>query len=271
MTFRRRDFFGAAWAGTMAARAWGQSNGSSEAAVRAAKVEKLFKAPDAHPNALETADDGLWIADQISEHVAKVDWETGKVLHQFVSESHNTSGIAVGGGFLWLNANGAGSAARMRDPRPHDRPYGEIIKADLKTGKTIEAYNPPWGGCHGAVYMKETDTLWVVALDIGALAEVDPKDKYRILRMIPVKQNAPHGIDWHEGGIWCLSAGDRVAQKLDPDTGRVMDAVKIGTNDPDPHGMCIRNGYMYYTDAGLGGGREASPGAAPAYVCRFKL
>ena len=75
MNIKRREFLGAALAGAVTAgRAWGQS-GSSETAARAVKVEKLYKAPDIHPNALEAADDGLWIADQISEHVAKVDWE----------------------------------------------------------------------------------------------------------------------------------------------------------------------------------------------------
>jgi len=271
MNIKRREFIGTALAGAVAAgRAWGQS-GSSEVPAREVKVEKLYKAPDIHPNALEAAEDGLWIADQISEHVAKVDWETGKVLHEMVSESHNTSGIAVGGGYLWLNANGAGSAAKMRPPRPTDKPLGEIIKADMKTGKIVKSYDPPWGGVHGAVYRKETDTLWVVALNVGALAELDTKDELRILRMVPVRQNAPHGIDWHEGGIWCLSAGDRLAQKIDPNTGRVLDTVKLGPQDPDPHGMCIHKGYMYYTDAGLGGGREASGGSAPGYICRFKL
>ena len=271
MNIRRRDFLGTMLAATAAGHAWGQGSGSPEIPARAVKVEKLYKAPNDHPNALEAMDDGLWVADQISEQVAKLDWETGKVLHEMISESHNTSGIAVGGGYLWLNANGAGSAAKMRPPRPTDKPIGEIIQADMETGKIVKSYDPPWGGVHGAVYRKETDTLWVVALSIGALAELDTKDEMRIVRMIPVKQNAPHGIDWYEGGMWCLSAGDRLAQKLDPDTGQVLDVVKLTPQDPDPHGMCIHNGYMYYTDAGLGGGREAGGGSAPGYICRFKL
>src|SRR2546427_12959950 len=66
--------------------------------TRQAKVERLFKAPDVHPNALEAAPDGLWIGDQVSERVFKVGWQDGKVLHEVQTESHNTSGIAVGAG-----------------------------------------------------------------------------------------------------------------------------------------------------------------------------
>ncbi len=275
LVVRRRDFIGAAatsglaaFAGLTTARAQDKLPAHPS---RAAKVEKLYKAPDTHPNALEAADDGLWIADQISERVSRVDWQTGKVLHEFISESHNTSGIAVGGGYLWLNANAGGSAAQMREKRPGDRPFGEIIQADLKTGKTIRAYDPPWGGVHGAVYVAEHNTLWVVALNISALAELDVKDDLRVKRLIPVRQNAPHGLEWHDGAIWCLSAGDRLVQKLNPDSGQVLEAITLAPTDPDPHGMCIYKGYMYYCDAGLGGGRDTSPGSAPAYICRFSL
>lgn len=235
--------------------------------TRQAKVERLFKAPDIHPNALEAAPDGLWIGDQVSERVFKVDWTTGKVLTELQTESHNTSGLAIGGGYLWLNANGGVSG--RRPPRPTDKPFGEIIQADLKTGKTIKVYDPPWGGVHGNVFVDETQTLWTVALNLNALAELDPKDGFRILRMIPVKGDRPHGLDWSGGAIWCLFAGDRLLQKLDPSSGRVLEIVKLSpTGDPDPHGMCIHDGYVYYCDAGL---TAPGPGSEPAMVCRFRM
>jgi streptogramin lyase len=241
--------------------------------TRQAQVERLYKAPDIHPNALEAAPDGLWIGDQVSEKVFKVDWETGKVLHELQTESHNTSGIAVGGGYLWLNANGGVSG--RRPPRLTDKPVGEIIQADLKTGKTIKSYSLPWrggagnAGIHGSVYVQETQTLWVVALSINALAELDPKDNLRIVRLFSVKGDRAHGLEWDSGAIWCLFAGDRHVQKLDANGGRVLEVIKLSpTSDPDPHGMCIHNGYMYYCDAGL---TAPGPGSAPGMICRFKL
>lgn len=235
--------------------------------TRQAKVERLFKAPDIHPNALEAAPDGLWIGDQVSERVFKVDWQTGKALHEVQTESHNTSGLAIGGGYLWLNANGGVSG--RRPPRPADKPFGEIVQADPKTGKTIKVFDPPWGGVHGNVWVAQTQTLWTVALNIRALVEMDPKDNLRILRIIPVNGDRPHGLDWDNGAMWCLFAGDRLVQKLDPDSGKVLEIVKLSpTSDPDPHGMCIHDGYMYYCDAGL---TAPGPGSEPAMVCRFKM
>jgi streptogramin lyase len=272
----RRDFLGSASAIaaglTLPARTAAQEGGGGTAAkavpTRQAKVERLFKAPDVHPNALEAGPDGLWIGDQVSERVFKVDWRTGKVLHEVQTESHNTSGLAVGGGYLWLNANGGVSG--RRPPRPGDKPIGEIVQVDMKTGKTVNVYQPPWRtGVHGITWREQTQTLWSTALSVNALAELDPKDKLRILRLIPVKGDRPHGLDWEGGSLWCLIAGDRVVQKLDPESGKVLEIVKLSpTSDPDPHGMCIHDGYMYYCDAGL---TAPGPGSEPGQVCRFKM
>lgn len=269
---KRREFIRAvpAWiAATAIARdTWAQDTSKApKVPTRQAKVERLYKAPDIHPNALEAAPDGLWIGDQVSERVFKVDWQTGKVLHEIQTESHNTSGLALGGGHLWLNANGGVSG--RRPPRPTDKPFGEIIQADPQTGKTIKVFDPPWGGVHGNVYVEQTQTLWSVALNINALAELDPKDNLRVLRIIPVRGDRPHGLDWDNGAIWCLFAGDRLIQKLDANTGRVLEIVKLSpTTDPDPHGMCIHDSYMYYCDAGL---TAPGPGSEPAMVCRFEM
>ena len=235
--------------------------------TRAAKVERLFKAPDVHPNALEAAPDGLWIGDQVSERVFRVDWKTGKVLQEFQTESHNTSGIAVGAGFLWLSANGGVSG--RRPPRPMDKPFGEVFQADLKTGKTVKVHQLLWGGgVHGITFVPQTQKLWITALSIQAIAEIDPKD-FRVLRLRPALGDRAHGLDWDNGAIWCLFAGDHLVKKIDPDSGKVLEIVTLSaTADPDPHGMCIHDGYMYYCDAGL---TATTPGSAPGWICRFPM
>jgi len=237
-----------------------------EAPRRLAKVEKLFKAPDAHPNALEAASDGLWIGDQVSERAFRVDWKTGKVLSQLQTESHNTSGIAVGAGYLWLGANG--DVSGRRPPRPTDKPIGEVLQADLKTGKTIKAHSLPWGGgVHGVTFAPQTGTLWITALSINALSEVDPKD-FRILRQIPVRYGRSHGLDWDSGAVWCLFAGERIIHKLDSKTGKILEVIEIAKTDPDPHGLCLYQGALYFCDAGL---TQTGEGTAPGYVCRINL
>lgn len=279
MKIGRRDFIGTASAvvaGVAAAKAAAReaiqiSEGGATKPpgipTRQASVERVFKAPDVHPNAMEATPEGLWIGDQVSERIFMVDWKTGKVLHDLQTESHNTSGVAVGAGYLWLGANGGVSG--RRPPRPTDKPFGEVIQADLKTGKTVKIHPLLWGGgVHGITFVPQTQTLWVTALSIQALAEVDPKD-FRVLRMRAARGDRAHGIDWDNGAIWCLFAGDHLIQKIDPNSGKVLEIVKLSaTADPDPHGMCIHEGYMYYCDAGL---TATTPGSAPGWICRFKM
>ncbi len=279
MERKRRDFLkvasvaGAAAFAPSALRAQ-EGSGAAKAAdipTYKAQVEKLYKTPDRYPNALEAMPDGLWVGDQVSERVNKLDWQTGKVLEDFIAEAHNTSGIAVGGGYLWIGCNGAGTAAAKRPfNRPFDRRYGEIVQCDMK-GKQVKGYKSPWGSTHGTAYAHDTDKLWVAAPAQKLALELDPKDGLRILRMVSLNMDTPHGIEWYGGKVWVLAAASRVLHKIDPDSGKILEVYTLAPTDPDPHGMCIKDDYAYYCDAGLGGGRTPSPGTSPQYICRFPL
>ena len=95
-----------------------------------------------------------------------LDWKSGKVLDDFIAEAHNTSGLAVGGGFLWIGCNGAGTAAANRPfNRPTDKQYGEIVKCDMKTGKQLKAFAPS-GPSSGYLPISMAD----VRLDFKSLA-----------------------------------------------------------------------------------------------------
>lgn len=280
MKMRRREFFSTAavaGAGLMAGSqlsaqdAPARGGGAPKPPTFTPKIEMLWKSPDRYPNALESSPEGLWVGDQVSERINLLDWKTGKVLEDFVGEAHNTSGLAVGGGFIWIGCNGAGTASNLREfKRPFDKSYGEIVKLDMK-GKQVKGYRTPWGGVHGTYYHKQTDKLWAVAPGLGFLAEMDPKDDLRISRMLQIRMDVPHGLDWHDGSFWIIDGADRLVQRIDPESGRVQEIWPFGPDDPDPHGMSIYDNHVYFTDAGLGGGRKPSPGTKPQMIFRFPL
>jgi streptogramin lyase len=253
-------------AGTLPAQEESGKPKAKEPPAIPATVTKLFKSPEIHPNDLEAAPDGLWIGDQVSEVVNKVDWKTGMMLASLQTEAHNTSGLAVGGGYLWIGCNGG--VSNRRPARANDRPVAEILQADMKTGKTVKWHRPPWAtGIHGITWVEETGTLWVVSPSLGIVTEMDPKDM-RIVHIIPAKGDRPHGLDWHDGKLWIVISGDRTIQQLDAKTGKVLETLKIGEKDPDPHGLCVHEGNLYYCDAGL---TATSPGTAAGSICRIDL
>jgi hypothetical protein len=271
MKIERREFIGSAVVAGVGATVSARAQEAPQQRVVPTKtvtVERLFKSPDRHPNALEAAPDGLWIGDQVSEKVHKVDWQTGKVLAELQTQAHNTSGIAVGGGYLWSGSNGGVSG--RRPPRPDDRDFGEITQSDLKTGKLIKAWRLKWpGGIHGITFVPQTQTLWVTALSLQSIAELDVKNNLNILRLFHAPGQRHHGLDWDSGTMWVLYASDRIIRQYDPSSGRELQNIQLNpTGDPDPHGLAIHNGYMYYCDAGL---TAPGPGSVPGMICRFKI
>jgi len=97
------------------------ASGNRRVPNRKAKTTKLFKAPPGFPNALAVTSEGVWIGEQklsgaqakaynlpepktLTENAWLLDWN-GKVLRTVTTPSRNTSGMAVGGGYVWMVAN----------------------------------------------------------------------------------------------------------------------------------------------------------------------
>ena len=254
---RRRTFLGTVLAAGAAIAA--------DVPTRAAKVVKLFKSPDGHPNALETVQEGFWIGEQTTDAAHLVSFD-GKLIRSVPTESSNTSGIAFGGGYLWMAANGK---AIGRPARPTDAQagHGEVVQVDPANGKTVKRFPVPGGGgVHGLVYAE--DTLWITSLKLKKLSQVDPKS-FRVLHQIPVPFDRAHGLDFDGPDIWCMFSTDHVIVKLRRTDGQVLEKITIGKDDPDPHGMCRYNGHLYYCDAGIAPTGISSNSPYTGYISRI--
>src|ERR1700748_1025302 len=119
MGMTRREIIAGAAAGLMGARlAAAQQTQAAAVPVRKGKIVKLFKTQEGFPNALAASPEGWWGGEQKTQHACLLGWD-GKVLKTTPTESKNTSGIAYGGGSVWMCANA--------------EPNG-IHQIDLKTG-----------------------------------------------------------------------------------------------------------------------------------------
>jgi streptogramin lyase len=164
--------------------------------IRKARVTKLFKSPDGHPNALEATDAGLWVGEQVTDNAYLLDWRTGEVLKKVTTESSNTSGLAYGGGYLWMGANG-GPLGRF--PRPDEPRHGRIVKVDVETGRTVGVFRiPDEGGVHGVMYAD--DSLWLTCFKWNVVARLDP-ETLKVQHKIPLHLSRPHGLAWDPPGI----------------------------------------------------------------------
>ena len=236
-----------------------------EPPTRVAKVVKLFRSPEGTPNGLETTPEGLWIAEQVSDSAFLVDWN-GKVIRKVETESSNTSGLAYGGGFLWMAANGQ---AMNRPARPNDAKgdQGIIVKADAKTGKTVDRYTiPGGGGVHGLEYAD--NSLWTAFVKAEKLVQLDPKD-FSAKSEIKLHLPRPHGIAYDRGSLWSVHTGRRIIHKLNPKDGSIQEIITIRPEDPEPHGMCLHQGHLYISDAGITPDGKHSGSPHVGWVCRI--
>jgi hypothetical protein len=225
------------------------------------QFQKLFRAPCAVPNGLQSTAEGLWIADQVTDRVALVrldeaaDAEYGVpwLIRDLPTESSNTSGLTYGQGSLWLAANG--SAKRWRAARPSDAEdgIGEILQVDPETGKTRNRFAVPGGGgTHGVEYDRfEEGTLWVTTLRSQTLTQMRIAD-WSIQKVVPLPYRAAHGVVRVADGLWVVHKMDWLIVKLDPSSGRELDRIDIPQDRPEIHCLTALGDGFLFCDATSG-------------------
>lgn len=227
--------------------------GQGRVPIRPGKATKLFRSPEGHPNALEATPEGLWIGEQVSDTAYLVDWKTGEPIKKVKTESSNTSGMAFGGGYLWMGANG-GPLGRFA--RPDELRHGRIVKVDPVEQRTVGVYRlPDEGGVHGVLYAD--GSLWLTCFKWNCIARVDPAT-FQVMHKIPLHLSRPHGLGWDPPGIWVGYSNDYLFLKQDIRDGRVLDIISLerGPGRPDPHAMDFYQGKLYLSDAGIVAGGQ---------------
>jgi hypothetical protein len=134
-----------------------RKDGGQRKPSRMARTTKLFKSPQGFPNAVAATAEGLWIGEQklsgsqaVSYHLPEpkslteeawlVDWN-GKLLKTVTTPSRNTSGMAVGGGYVWMVANAPPEGVFQVDMNSQLVSHRQIPLGPANDG----------GGCHGPV------------------------------------------------------------------------------------------------------------------------
>ena len=288
MSMKRREFLAAglglsiasaealAQGGAAPARAGGGGRGRGAVAKAMAKTTRMFKAPGEFPNGVAVMTDapgGLWIGQQKitaansktynlpilpdpNEAAWLVDWN-GKLLKTVITPCRNCSGIAYGGGHVWMAANAD--------------PFG-IFEVDMN-GKLIShrqiplGLGPNGGGTHGVKW--HNGKLWIAALRLGGILRVDPKTWVPEVLIRASSEEKPrlHDVAFdNEGNIWVVtgnnSTGYADAQpglnKYDGKTGQLLMTVDFAPGSCDPHGLDWHDGKLVSCDAGIHPGWKAN-------------
>ena len=237
---------------------------------RMAKTTKLFKTPGTYPNALATAPEGLWIAQQhLTEGEAKgvnMPWPTkgkeqvwlmdmnGKVLKTVESNASNTSGLAFGNGDVYVCSNTDDAASG-------------IHKVNVASGKQVAQLQLPlspnnrMGGCHGAKWFN--GKLWVANNRMRSLMRMDPvswKPELQIPIYAPPGMGRFHDFTFDKDGTLLQVIANEGSKKhadniaglvrMEAETGKPLETITFVPGSCDPHGLDIVNGQLISCDAG---------------------
>lgn len=226
------------------------------------RVERAFKAPCRQPNDLQFVPEGLWILDQVDPNKALlVRPRDGSVIREIQTESIHGSGITFGNGSLWIGST------KMADPKDPPR----TLKVDPTTGKTLRSWVTPgagvWtkganatpSGAHGLKWVE--GKYWMAVPASGKLYLMEPETG-AIVRSIPGPGVRTHGLAWDNGYLWCIESNDRAIYKMDPKDGKLLARIQLTREDPEPHGLDISEGVLWYCDA------SERPGTG-GWVCRL--
>ena len=61
--------------------------------------------------------------------------------------------------------------------------------------------------------------------------------------------NVLQGMATDGDGIWCADRADKIVVKYEKSTGKEMERVELPEKGPDPHGLSIKDGVLWYSDA----------------------
>lgn len=250
---------------------------------KTAKPSIVFKSACAHPNGLQATDEGLWMIDQSDGSQAVLaDYKTGKAIRSFETETDKSSGITFDGSSLWIGSTysreivrvdyktgktierhftpGAGVIYKMasdpparssplaKRPAPKPAPVSKPVPGQTVGGfqaGDVLGSKAPGTGAHGQEW--RDGYLWFAVPPSREVYQIDPKT-WVVQRKFGTAANRPHGIGWEGKYLWVTDSNLNAFFKHDPETGQMLEKIQLADDDPLPHGMTIRDGWLWYCD-----------------------
>ncbi len=210
-----------------------------------ARVEKRFLSPGPQPNGLQASAAGLWCIDQVDHKITLQDYETGAVLREFQTDTVHSSGITLGGGYIWIASTYECKIAKL-DPTTgqtvakYDSPGSGVVawRHDAADAQTTGAHGLEWKD--GKLYVASPPSQFVHVMDPESWTEIH---RFRTpgLRV--------HGLAWGDHGwLWVADTSNGTVSLCDPADGRIFQVIRVEA-PAEVHGLTIHDGVLWYCDA----------------------
>jgi len=191
----------------------------------------------ADPSALAFGGGSLWVASGERRDVSQIDPGTNRVLRA-IPVGNAPSGVAVGFGSVWV--------ATAVD--------GTVTRVDLERGRPLKAIAV---GASPTAIAAGAGALWVASEASGSVVRIDPESA-RAVNAINVG-NGPAAVAFGEGAVWVANRQDGTVSRIDPHRDAVTDTVRVGA---EPTAIAAGEGAVWVANGGDGTLARIDPGTS---------
>jgi len=241
---------------------------SGAVASAAGNVDPVFSTTGSYPTGVAFDGSYVWIADDGTDRIYKVNPSTGSIVSQFPAPGRSPEGLAWDGTYLWVCDWGTDKIYKV-NPTTGDivyqipAPYGYcrdiawdgaylwvvdsvtdiVCKLNPITGAVVKSFASPcpkprglaWDGSY--LWVSDDDTGYIIRLSTNGVA-------YGWMRG---KGNRPYGLAWQPPKyLWVADYGLDQLYRLNTHSGRVVSSCIPPSSDP--RGMTRQGNYIWYID-----------------------
>lgn len=200
---------------------------SSLSWAKVGDIQKVIKTPGPCPTGLTFDGKNLWLADNFTDKIYKINPESGKVLKSFDSPGHHPEGLAWDGKYLWHIDSG--------------EKYMYLL--DPETGRALSilesnSSNPrdlAWDGKY----------IWTVDYKRDILIKVSPEDGMMV-QTFPSPAREPAGLTYDGKYLWVTDRSEDRIYLVDPSDGLCLSSLRA--YGPFAYGLAWGDSVLWNVD-----------------------
>ncbi len=200
---------------------------SSLSWAKVGDIQKVIKTPGPCPTGLTFDGKNLWLADNFTDKIYKINPESGKVLKTFDSPGHHPEGLAWDGKYLWHIDSGEN--------------YMYLL--DPETGRAISilesnSSNPrdlAWDGKY----------VWTVDYRRDILIKVSPEDGMMV-QTFPSPAREPAGLAYDGKYLWVTDRSEDRIYLVNPSDGLCLSSLRA--YGPFAYGLAWGDNVLWNVD-----------------------
>jgi ABC-type transport system substrate-binding protein/class 3 adenylate cyclase/streptogramin lyase len=205
----------------------------------------------------------VWVTNSERDSLVRINPHSALVTDIVPTGGSDPTGVAIGGGGVWVSDTGSGLVSWVNERSPSARVPQTItvgqgpgpiafgdggawvvnttdatvqrISRKLRVSRAIAVGGSPSGIAVGGGW------VWVTDVSSGALVKIDPRTR-RVVARFPVGTD-PVAVTFGGGKVWVANAGDGTVSRLDPVTGQGR-VVPVGS---DPTDVAYNDGVAWVT------------------------